>query len=202
MEEKEYESIKEEKKEIDSNRDDYLLLDKNNSEGSINRTNKSSVIDEFDKYIKVSTPEEKDIQSLIQKFEELPCCINKLLERIMKNQYEIFVFLEIRKRNIKIKIKNDPSYGMDAICQWCQIHCSQYNNFLSFTETEINITETNRKICSCGLKNHENMFDEIIQKNNLQFLKGIWYEDLNFFLKLLTNINEFEVVEKSLYYYI
>ena len=106
MEEKEYESIKEEKKEIDSNRDDYLLLDKNNSEGSINRTNKSSVIDEFDKYIKVSTPEEKDIQSLIQKFEELPCCINKLLERIMKNQYEIFVFLEIRKINIKIKIKN------------------------------------------------------------------------------------------------
>ena len=43
---------------------------------------------------------------------------------------------------------------------------------------------------------------QIIQKNNLQFLKGIWYEDLNFFLKLLTNINEFEVVEKSLYYYI
>ena len=193
MEEKEYESIKEEKKEIDSNRDDYLLLDKNNSEGSINRTNKSSVIDEFDKYIKVSTPEEKDIQSLIQKFEELPCCINKLLERIMKNQYEIFVFLEIRKRNIKIKIKNDPSYGMDAICQWCQIHCSQYNNFLSFTETEINITETNRKICSCGLKNHENMFDEIIQKNNFKFNS----KEQNEIDKIINLCNNYTIKERE-----
>ena len=47
------------------------------------------------------------------------------------------------------------------------------------------------------------MYDlEMLKKNNLKFLKGIWYEDLNFFLKLLSNINEFEVVEKSLYYYI
>ena len=43
---------------------------------------------------------------------------------------------------------------------------------------------------------------EMINKNNLRFVKGIWYEDLNFFLKILTNVNKFEVIEKGLYYYI
>ena len=47
------------------------------------------------------------------------------------------------------------------------------------------------------------MYDlEFIKKNKLYFLKGIWYEDLNFFLKFLSNTNTFNIVKKSLYYYI
>lgn len=47
------------------------------------------------------------------------------------------------------------------------------------------------------------MFDlDFIKNNNLKFLKGIWYEDLNFFLKTLLKTNDFKIIEKSLYYYI
>ena len=191
MEEKEYESYKEEKIEIDSNRDDYLLLKKNNTEESINQTNKSSGIDEFDKYIKVFTPEEKDIQSLTQEFIELPNCLNKLLERIMKNQYEMFLFLEIRKRNIKIKIRTNPSSSIDAICQWCVKHCSAYNNYLSYPEKVINITQTNSKICSCGLNNHEEKYVKIQQNFKLKS------DEQNEIDKIINLCNDFTITERE-----
>ena len=44
-------------------------------------------------------------------------------------------------------------------------------------------------------------FDEL-KSIDLKFYKNIWYEDLNFFLKLIINIDKIELVEKSLYKYI
>ena len=73
-------------KEIDSNRDDLLLLNREDSiisnTKSLMQIIKASESDEIDK----SLNKELDIQSLIQKFSELPCCLNKFLEKIMKNQ--------------------------------------------------------------------------------------------------------------------
>ena len=143
-------------KEADSNRDDYLLLNNKSSEESNTQTNKSLYKDEFNKYIKAGAPKEIDIQSLIQQFKELPCCLNEFLEKNMKNQDSIILLLEIRRRNLKIKLFiDDNPFNYGAICQWCLKHCFKSSLNSLNLEKEINITATNSKICSCGLRNHE-----------------------------------------------
>ena len=147
--------------DTDSNRDDLLLLNKKDLEDSNIQNNKSSEFEEFDKYVKASSPKELDIQSLIQKFNELPCCLNKFLEKIMKTPKGLFLLLEIRTRDIKIKIRTDNRFDDIIICQWCMKNCCKYTNFL---EKEITIDETNSKICSCDVENHNDNY-YIIQKN-------------------------------------
>ena len=147
-------------KEIDSNRDDLLLL---NKEDFI-LISKSSDIEKFDKYIKVSAPKESDITSLIQKLNKLPCCLNTFMEKILETQNKLSLLLEIRRRNIKIKINTDNSLDEIVICQWCMENCCKY---YYFTEKEINITEANSKICSCGAINHEGNLYLIIKNFKL-----------------------------------
>ena len=56
--------------------------------------------------------------------------------------------IEIRRKNIKIKMYKLVNY---FVCQWCKENCLKY--FIQ-EEKEINITETNSKICMCGIENH------------------------------------------------
>ncbi|MDL2276702.1 glycosyltransferase family 2 protein [Breznakia sp. OttesenSCG-928-G09] len=42
----------------------------------------------------------------------------------------------------------------------------------------------------------------LIKEYNLSFPKGLWYEDLGFFTMLMAHVDEVNVVDKSLYYYI
>jgi len=191
MEEKEYEINKEEIIVTDSNR---LLLNKNKTEHLPKQINKSSDIDELDKYIKASNLEKKDIESLIQQFEELPCCLNKLLEKIMKNQYDIFLLLEIRKRNIKIKIKT--SHAKYAICQWCIENCNPYYNNLYTLEKEINIAETNSKICSCGLYNHKGIADFEL-KENFKF-NSEEHNEIDSIINLCNSIERKEIIKEKI----
>jgi hypothetical protein len=118
---------------------------------------KASESDEIDK----SLNKELDIQSLIQKFSELPCCLNKFLEKIMKNQSRLL--LEIRKKDIKIKVKtlNNVSTYNIAVCQWCMENCCKYWNLM---EKEMNIGEANIRTCSCGVENHEPDFFNLAKK--------------------------------------
>ena len=138
-----------------SSREDLLLLNREDSEisntKSLMQIIKASESDEIDK----SLNKEIDIQSLIQKFSELPCCLNNFLEKIMKNQTRLL--LEIRKRDIKIKVKTLGSvstYNV-AVCQWCMENCCKYWNL---TEKEMNIGEANIRTCCCGVENHEPYF--------------------------------------------
>ena len=150
-------------KEIDSNRDDILLLNKKFEDSGI-EISKSSDIENFDKYVKVSAPKESDITSLIQKLNKLPYCLNTFMEKRLETQNKLFLLLEIRRRNIKIKIRTDNRPDEIVICQYCMENCHNYYNFM---EKEINITETNSKICSCGADNHEGNFYLIIKNFKL-----------------------------------
>ena len=142
-------------KEIDSNRDDILLLNKEeNIKGSILENKKTSDTENVDKYVKAFSPKDSEIQSLIQKFNALPCCLNNFLEKIMKTQQGSFQLLEIRRRNITIKLRAHNTYKIDyfAICEWCLENCCAVN----FDKViDIDMAETSSKICSCGAENHE-----------------------------------------------
>ena len=43
---------------------------------------------------------------------------------------------------------------------------------------------------------------EIIKNNNIEFPKGLWYEDLYFFAEVISHVNNIQIVDHSLYYYI
>ena len=59
---------------------------------------------EFARYMKASVIKEIDIQTLIEKLNNLPCCLNPFLESIMNNPNGLSQLLEIRRKNIKIKM--------------------------------------------------------------------------------------------------
>ena len=143
-------------KEIDSNRDDMLLLNKEeNIIGSISENKNTSDTEKFDKYVKAFSPKGSEIQSLIQKFNALPCCFNNFLEKIMSTQKGCFQLLEIRRRNITIKLRANNTYSNDyfGICEWCKENCCAYLNQFN-KEIDIDMAEINSKICSCGAENH------------------------------------------------
>ena len=142
---------------------DRRLFLKENMESDMEKIKnlKSSEIEQLDDYVKAPDINELDIKLLIEKLNNLPYCLNKFLENKIKDQKGIFQLLEVRKRNIKIKINISKILNSFIICQWCLKNCCNYSDFL---EKEINITETNIKICSCGVEDHEDKY-YIIKKN-------------------------------------
>ena len=43
---------------------------------------------------------------------------------------------------------------------------------------------------------------DMIKENNIQFPKGLWYEDLCFFAQLISYCKNIKIIEESLYYYV
>ena len=127
---------------MSENKTNKLLLNKVESEESNIQTNKTNAFlikNDFVKY---------DIQTLIEKLNNLPTCLNSFLESLMNDPNGLSKLLEIRRKNIKIKMYKLINY---FVCQWCKENCLKY---LIQEEKEINITETNSKICMCGIENH------------------------------------------------
>ena len=136
-------------------RDHFLSLNK--KQESTERFLKNNIIDsqvmkEYEKYVKTSSLNDSDIQLIINELTELPCCLNEFLEKTIKEPKGAFQLLEIRKRNIKIKMHFSESLGNNNIlCNWCNKKCPKSE---TLKEKEINFVRTNSKICCCGIKDH------------------------------------------------
>ena len=142
-------------KESESNQEEKLLLNKVDSNESNNQATKTNINEfpmknEFARYMKASVIKEIDIQTLIEKLNNLPCCLNPFLESIMNNPNGLSQLLEIRRKNIKIKMYSINN--IDFFCQWCKENCLKY--IYNTIESEININETNSKYCMCAINNH------------------------------------------------
>ena len=73
--------------------DDYLLLSNNleSSEQFIpDRIKDSPDIDEFVKYVEAPNIKDSDIKLIIQKLNDLPCCLNDFLEKIINTPKGLF----------------------------------------------------------------------------------------------------------------
>ena len=135
--------------------EDYLFLNNylDSSEQFLPDSIKDSPdIDEFMKNVEAPNVKDSDIQSFIQKLNDLPCCLNEFLEKIINTPKGLFQLLEIRKRNIKIKMHTSEPFDNKIFCKWCNDKCQKLGNF---QEKEINFAETNSKICSCAIENHD-----------------------------------------------
>jgi len=168
---------------------DYLLL--NNRLESEEYLKQESIkdspdIDEFEKYVKAPSIKDSDIQLFIQELNDLPCCLNNFLEKIIKTPKGLFQLLEIRKRNIKIKVYTSVVvFDNNILCKWCKEICEKDR---IFEEKEINFDETNSKICSCGIENHE----FFRQKTNLTSILD--NEEVN---DIFTLIKDYRALEKK-----
>ena len=116
-------------KESESNQEEKLLLNKVDSNESNNQATKTNINEfpmknEFARYMKASVIKEIDIQTLIEKLNNLPCCLNPFLESIMNNPNGLSQLLEIRRKNIKIKMYSINN--IDYFCQWCKENCLKY----------------------------------------------------------------------------
>ena len=144
--------------------DSYLLLNNKDSAESYRPNNsitESPDMEELDKYVKAPFIKDYDIQSIIKNLNALPCCFNDYLEKIIKEPQGPFQILEIRKRNIKIKMHFSESFeNNNILCKWCYRNCPKSG---TFKEKEITFAEANSRICSCAKENH----DISRQKTNL-----------------------------------
>jgi hypothetical protein len=116
-------------------------LDSNESNIQENKTNAFPLKNELAKYILAPIIKEQDIEILIEKLNNLQTCLNTFLESLMNDPNGLSKLLEIRRKKIKIKMYKLINY---FVCQWCKENCLKY---LIQEEKEINITETNSKIC-------------------------------------------------------
>jgi len=144
--------------------DSYLLLRNKDSVESFRPNNSITEppdMEELDKYVKAPSLKDYDIQSIIKNLNALPCCFNDYLEKIIKEPHGPFQILEIRKRNIKIKMHFSESFeNNNILCKWCYRKCPKSG---TFKEKEITFAEANSRICSCAKENH----DFSRQKTNL-----------------------------------
>ena len=141
-------------KKIDLYNDYSPLITNKNSVKVYGRHNavNSPDLNELENYVKAPSIEDYDIKLIIQKLNDLPQCFNEFLEEKMKEPEGPFQLLEIRKRNIKIKMHFSESYeNNNIICSWCDKKCPKSE---TFKEKEINFARTNSKICCCGIKKH------------------------------------------------
>ena len=140
-------------------------------------------IDDFDKYfINFSNISEIDNQLLIKELNELPCCLNEFLEKKMKTTKERFQLLELRNKNIKIKLYSMIYCAKEiVVCQYCRKH---WSNPYMLKEIEINFAETNSNICICAAENHDffklniifnDLNDEI--KGEIEEIRSLYEED-------------------------
>ena len=75
----------------------------------------------------------------------------------------LYVSAEESAKQIKLRAQRNYSYDYFAICEWCMENCCA--NVYHFDKViDIDIAETNSKICSCGAENHENNY-YIFKKN-------------------------------------
>ena len=149
--------------------DSYLLLNNKDSVESFRPNNsitESPDMEELEKYLKAPSLKDYDIQSIIKNLNALPCCFNDYLEKIIKEPQGPFQILEIRKRNIKIKMHFSESFeNNNILCKWCYRECPKSG---TFKEKEITFAEANSRICSCAKENH----DISRQKTNLNSISN------------------------------
>jgi len=149
--------------------DSYLLLNNKDSVESFRPNNsitESPDMEELEKYLKAPFLKDYDIQSIIKNLNALPCCFNDYLEKIIKEPQGPFQILEIRKRNIKIKMHFSESFeNNNILCKWCYRECPKSG---TFKEKEITFAEANSRICSCAKENH----DISRQKTNLNSISN------------------------------
>ena len=136
---------------------DYLPLTNRQDSVEIYRCNVKTVdspdMNELEKYEEAPSIKDPDIKSIIKQLNELPCCFNDFLEKIIKDPQGPFQILEIRKRNIKIKMFFSESLeNNNILCKWCYKKCPKSG---IFKEKEINFVEVNSRICSCAIGNHD-----------------------------------------------
>ena len=131
---------------------DYLLL-KDRVESAENRVNFKDSLDndDFDELVKAPSIKDSDIQLTVEKLNDPQCCLNDYLEKIIKSPQGLFQILEIRKRNIKIKVYS-RLFGKEIFCKYCNEKCLKFSNL---QEKEINFAETHSKICICDGENHD-----------------------------------------------
>ena len=143
----------------------------------------------YDKYFKVcSIISEIDYELLIQEANELTCCLNDFLETKMKTPKERFKLLEIRNKNIKIKLYTTKFNNKDLfICQHCKDHW--YNPYL-LEEVEINFAETYTNICICGVEKH----DFLKTKKNYNFSN----DEINKEIKDIEKLSQDYTIENRL----
>ena len=141
---------------------EFLLLNNkedNKTEQSIQNDIESS--NYYDKFFKdCSNISEIDYELLIKEVNELNCCLNELLEKKIETPKDRFNLLEIRNKNIKIKLYTTTLLDKEiVICQYCKKH---FSNPWIFKEAEFNFAETNVNICICGVENHDFYKNKII----------------------------------------
>ena len=146
---------------------DYLPLTNRQDSVEIYRSNVKFVdspdMNDLEKYEEAPSIKDPDIKSIIKQLNDLPCCFNDFLEKIIKDPQGPFQILEIRKRNIKIKMYFSKSIeNNNILCKWCNKNCPKSG---TFEEKEINFVESNSRICSCAIGNH----DISRQKNKYKF---------------------------------
>ena len=124
--------------EIDSKEN---LLSINHTKESLNKTEESEPLYDFDKF------------SINNQLDEL--CLNKFIENKMKTPKGRFQLLELRKnKDIKIKIYSMKYFSKEiVVCHYCKKdHWSKPDKLV---EATINFKQTNSSICNCALKNHD-----------------------------------------------
>ncbi len=157
-------------KEKDDDLGDLLVINKGDSLESLLPPNSTEYRykNEFSKYLKATLIKEIDVQSQINKLDNLPCCLNEFLEEIMDNPNGLSQLLEIRLRNHKIKMSKTMNDIM--VCQWCNDNCLKY----TFTqEQEIEFSETNSKVCACSVESHDIFHYKNSLKVNIDEVKEI-----------------------------
>ena len=157
-------------KEKDEELGELLVLNQGESLESLIQpnTSESRYTREFSKYLKAALIEEIDIQSQINKLNNLPRCLNEFLEEIMDNPNGLSQLLEIRLRNHKIKMSKTMNDIM--VCQWCNDNCFKLK---SSTEEEINFSRTNSKVCACSVESHDIFHYKNSLKVNIDEVKEI-----------------------------
>ena len=139
---------------------DILSINRQNSSEPFIKhdTEPSNYFDKF--FINLSDTIEIDYELLIKEVNELPFCLNEFLRKKMKTPKERIQLVEIRNKNIKIKLYSTHFNNKKiVICRYCKKH---WPNPYTLQEIEINFSETNSNICSCELENHDFYKTQII----------------------------------------
>ena len=195
---------------------EYLLL--SNRQDSVEIYKRSIIgppyINEFENYKNAPHIDNSDIKLIIKQLNDLPCCLNDFQEKIISKPKGPFQLLEIRKRNIKIKMHFSNSSENNKknniiFCNWCIQNCPK-SEILNFKEKEINFAETNCKICSCANNKHNisrqkiNLTQNEINEKNIDelinliknFKDNIKEEDNDKNLQIISyNLNKPEIYE-------
>ena len=153
-------------KENNINTENLLLINKTDTvESNNNQTTKQNFLDspkkdELLKYVKEFIIKEIDIQNLIENLNNLKCCLNQFLDSIIEDPSRISQLLEIRRKNIKIKMYK--IFNTYSVCKWCGDNCLKNT---SPKEIDINFSKISNKYCNCANENHALIYTERLSLN-------------------------------------